>query len=259
MILREDARSGGADHLAEPWSVELRDTRLTSFLAMAPGDNDLGDAAFLSGQITDAQARLNLSNLIVGSRVSERDVQAFERLFDALGIERAELDQMVANLLLAVVSGTPQDGAADIPILPRRMEQLRWLGLSGDSVARLLPHVVVLPTRTQFNLNTASALVIAARIPEIDDAQARDLVAARARSPFRALSDVARLLPAQAATLNPSEVGVSSRFFEIRGHLRLEDTQVDEHALVQRNGMAVTTVWREREIRDPRAAPGASR
>lgn len=259
LILREDARTGGADHLAEPWSIELRDTRLTTFLAMEPGNTDLGDGAFLSGHITDAQARLNVSNLIVGNRVSEPDLQAFERLFDALGIARSELDAMVENLQLAVVGTESQDNTRPVPILPRRVEQLRWLGLSAASVARLVPYVAILPTRTQLNLNTADALVIAARIPDFDGSDARNLVAARARTPFRTLSDVSRLLPEGAKVLNPSEVGVGTRFFEIRGRLRLQETEVLEHSLVQRNGMTVTTVWRDREASDPRVAVETNR
>ena len=33
LILREDARSGGADHLGEPWAVPLAEARLSTFLA----------------------------------------------------------------------------------------------------------------------------------------------------------------------------------------------------------------------------------
>jgi general secretion pathway protein K len=33
LILREDARRGGADHLAEPWAVPLAPARLSTFLA----------------------------------------------------------------------------------------------------------------------------------------------------------------------------------------------------------------------------------
>src|SRR5205085_8977021 len=33
LILREDARAGGADHLAEPWAVPLQEARLSTFLA----------------------------------------------------------------------------------------------------------------------------------------------------------------------------------------------------------------------------------
>ncbi len=259
LILREDARSGGPDHLAEPWSIELRDTRLTTFLAMEPGTTDLGEGAFLSGNITDAQARLNVSNLIAGSQVSERDLRAFERLFDALGLARSELDTMVANLQLSVASDVPQDNMRFVPLLPRRVDQLGWLGLSDASLAVLAPYVTVLPSRTQLNLNTADALVIAARIPGLDASDARNLVAARARMPFRTLSDVARMLPADADALNPGDVGVASRYFEVRGRLRMQETEVLERSLVQRSGTTVTTVWRDREISDPRANLAKSR
>ena len=39
LILREDARTGGADHLGEPWAVPLAEARLSTFLA-ADRDNN---------------------------------------------------------------------------------------------------------------------------------------------------------------------------------------------------------------------------
>ena len=59
LILSEDGRSGGPDHLAEPWAVPLQEARLSTFLAAGDGDGvqdnttDTRDA-FLSGQIVDA-------------------------------------------------------------------------------------------------------------------------------------------------------------------------------------------------------------
>lgn len=251
LILREDARSGGADHLAEPWSIALQEARLSTFLAMDSAGTAFADNAFLSGQITDAQARLNVANLIVGNKVSQADLKAFERLFELLGVEPAELEGLVANLVLASDSATPADDTGSVPILPQRVAQLRWLGLSGASLRRLEPFLVILPTRTPVNLNTAPAEVIAARIPGIDLSQAASLVSARARTPFRTLADAQKALAASVEPLNPSEVGVASRFFEVSGRLRLQDTEVLERSLVQRNGMAVTTVWRERTAQDP--------
>ena len=259
LILREDARSGGPDHLAEPWSIALREARLSTFLAMDPGDSSLGDDVFLSGQITDAQARLNISNLILGNQVSQADRDAFARLFVQLGIELAELDTLVDKLLLATGSS---DKAADanvpVPLYPQRFAQLAWLGLSARSLALLEPYVAVLPTRTQLNLNTASAQAMAARIEGVDLSDARNLVQARNRTPFRTLAEVGRLLPS-AERLDPSQVGVASRFFEVQGHLRLRDADVFERSLVQRNGLSVTTVWRERSAGGPGQATGEQR
>lgn len=255
LILREDARNGGPDHLAEPWSIALREARLSTFLAMDRGGSELGDDTFLSGQITDAQARLNIANLIVGNQISEPDREAFARLFIQLGIPTAELDTLVANLLRAAGSGDKADDSqTPIPLLAQRVPQLAWLGMSARSLDLLRPFVVVLPTRTQLNLNTASAEAIAARIEGLDLSDARNLVNARNRAPFRTLSEVTRIVPA-AERLDPSQVGVATRFFEIEGRLRMHDTEVRERSLVQRNGLSVTTVWRERTAGDASAAP----
>ena len=46
LILREDARSGGADHLAEPWAVPLQEARLSSFLSKDASNADADRDAF---------------------------------------------------------------------------------------------------------------------------------------------------------------------------------------------------------------------
>ncbi|HQX60363.1 MAG TPA: type II secretion system minor pseudopilin GspK [Burkholderiaceae bacterium] len=259
LILREDARSAGPDHLAEPWSIALREARLSTFLAIERGGSELGDDAFLSGQITDAQARLNITNLIVGNQISEPDREAFARLFTQLGIPTTELDDLAANLLRATGSGDKADDSqAPIPLLAQRVAQLAWLGVSARSLALLQPYIVVLPTRTQLNLNTASAEAIAARIEGLDLSDARNLVNARNRAPFRTLSEISRIVPA-AERLDPSQVGVATRFFEVEGRLRLHDTEVRERSLVQRNGLGVTTVWRERTAADVTVPQAATR
>lgn len=259
LILREDARSGGPDHLAEPWSIALREARLSTFLAMDQGGSELGDDAFLSGQITDAQARLNITNLIVGNQISEPDREAFARLFTQLGIPTSELDVLVSNLLRAAGSGDKaDDNQSPIPLLAQRVAQLAWLGMSARSLALLQPFIVVLPARTQLNLNTASAEVIAARIGGLDLSDARNLVNARNRAPFRTLSEITRIVPT-AERLDPAQVGVATRFFEVEGRLRMHDTEVRERSLVQRNGLSVTTVWRERTAADVSAAQSAPR
>jgi len=74
LILREDARQGGADHLAEPWAIALAPARLSTFLAAQQGQTVVADSsegveeAFLSGHIEDLQARLNVSNLLVNGK-----------------------------------------------------------------------------------------------------------------------------------------------------------------------------------------------
>jgi general secretion pathway protein K len=270
LILREDARSGGADYLSEPWAVALQEARLSSFLA-ADKTSSASEAAedqldvFLSGQVEDMQSRLNVNNLIVGNKVSPPDLLAFTRLFELLGLPQSELSALSENLRNASDRSPENASAALAPLLPQRIEQLAWLGLSPISIARLRPYVWVLPPsvpdRVQVNLNTASAEVIYASAPGLRMAQAQRLVDERARSPFRNLEEASRLIPDV-----PNAFGnhsVTTRFFEVRGRLRMEGTVIEERSLVQRNGLDVKTLWRDRAALDPTpdaasaAGPGA--
>ena len=50
LILRQDAITGGADHLAEPWAVPLNEARLSTFLSMETSSADSDRDAFLPGR-----------------------------------------------------------------------------------------------------------------------------------------------------------------------------------------------------------------
>lgn len=265
LILREDARAGGPDHLGEPWSVALQESRLSSFLAIDPSQADGSDEVFLSGQITDAQARLNLRNLVQDGKVSEPDQQALARLFELLGLEPGEAEVLGKGMLsaLAPPAIAPADVASEaapaaggdqpVPLLPRRQDQLAWLGLSEATAQAIAAHVAILPLRTPLNVNTASAEVLSASIPGLDLTDAQAIVSARQRAPFRALSALVSLLPPDGEALAPSRFSVGTRFFEVRGRLRMEKLLVEEHSLVLRNGMEVSILWRERARMEPPA------
>ena len=255
LILREDARNGGPDHLGEPWSIALSESRLSTFLAMDRNNTDQSDDIFLSGQITDAQSRMNVMNLVTGGKVSQPDVQAFKRLFELVGLDPSELDQMAANLLLAVGGSTDAGAGEPVPLLPRRVQQLRWLGLSEGSLRQLEPFVTVLPVHTPVNLNTAAAEVIAASIPGVELADARRMVAERERKPYQTLAEAGKSIPAAVGGLNATQLSVATRFFEVRGRLRMDQTVVEERSLVQRNGLNVIVLWRERAALGAGAEP----
>ena len=282
LILREDARSGGADHLAEPWAVPLEEARLSSFLAVDGVVADSERDAFLSGGITDLQGRLNVANLVDGATKSAAGAASFQRLFELLNLppqalatltdhyveankKAALAAQLAASATAATTattattataavaapaaapppSPTGSESAADF-LLPQRLEQLTWLGLDASLVAALEAHVTVLPTRTPVNLNTASALVIAASTPGLDIAGAQKLVAARSRKHFTSLADAGQALGNPAVSFADGTHSVASRFFEVRGQLRLDQLYVFERSLVQRDGLNVRTLWRAR-------------
>ncbi len=247
LILRQDASAGGADYLAEPWAVPLQEARLSTFLSMDSSSADADRDAFLSGQITDLQGRMNLTNLIEDDKLSVPASQALARLFDQLGLPTTELSPLTQNMLAARKILKPGEGADPLtPLLPQTVEQLVWLGLSPQTVAALRPYVTLLPERTPLNINTASAEVIQATVPGVQKADATRLVNAREQAHFATLTDAARLMPALGDAGVSSQLAVNSRFFEVRGRVRLDRAVVEEVSVVQRDGVNVRTLKRER-------------
>ena len=244
LILREDARSAGTDHLGEPWALALQDARLSSFLASdgnASGQNDL-TGVFLSGRIEDLQGRLNLSNLVDESKLSEPDVEMAERLFALIDVPVPWARQM-ALALRDAMAGKSAPGDQQPPFLPRQVEQLVWLGVPSDVLQRLAPHVSLLPLRTPLNLNTASAEVISASVKGLSLGQARRLLQERERQHWRDLA-AANAALGGSQPFDASRHGLNSRFFLITGRLRQDDLQVSQQALVRRDGLDVRVLWR---------------
>ncbi|GAA6143297.1 type II secretion system minor pseudopilin GspK [Hydrogenophaga sp. 5NK40-0174] len=262
LILREDARanrnSGNADHLGEPWATPLEEARLSSFLAVDKDNNADEDVmeAFLSGEIIDAQSRLNFANLTkrVGGRdnavhivISTEDLQTFKRLFETLGLPPEELEN-AANLMARsadLAINDPKPSAT--PLVPTRYSQLSWLGLSDATLATIEPYVTMLPERSKLNINTASAEVLSAVIEGMDLALAQYLVAQRAVTPMGTVEDLQRLTPTLSEeAIDADLLDVRSRYFEVRGRLRLDNTIIEERSLVSRRGLFMQVVWRER-------------
>lgn len=245
LILREDARAGGADSLSEPWAVPLAESRLSSFLAADRNNTEEDDASdtFLSGQIVDAQSRLNVANLLDGNKPSDLGMQSFTRLFQVLGLPESELKLLANNYLLAMNS---RPGGDNAPLRPTRTDQLVWLGIAPETLARLKPYVVLLPSNTPVNLNTAGVEVVYASIPTLSMAEARKLVEQRTKTPFRSLSEVGIFMVEVAGLLTESQQSVSSRMFEVYGRLRIGKTVIQEVSLVERQNLNVTVLHRER-------------
>ena len=245
LVLREDARSGSTDHLAEPWALPLQEARLSSFLSSSSegvSDEDLGAAerVFLSGDIRDLQARLNVFNLIQGEQASGVDVAAFGRLFDLLGLPREALERLVRELLAAGRAG----GRG---VMPQRVAQLTWLGLTPAQLARLEPFITWLPTRTGVNLNTAAAEVLHASVPGLRLADAQRAALQRNAQHWRNLEEAGQALGEAGKSLSSSAHQLASNFFEVTGRVRLGSTTLVERSVIQRDDNQ-RILWRERGV-----------
>jgi general secretion pathway protein K len=249
LILREDSRNAGVDHLGEPWAVPLAEARLSTFLAADRDNNvDTGPEAFLSGQITDAQARYNLRNLVdQEDKVDAKQLAVLRRLCDGAGLPSNVADRLAEGLLSAWTSEQPE-----APLAPRRLADLRWIGIDAGTLARLAPWVVLLPVPTPVNLNTASREVLAAVIEGLDSASAERLVQERQRQPFRSIEQAKALVGGAESPAKFDGTSVSTNFFEVQGRIRLDDRVLEERSLVQRISRDIVTVQRERVSLDAR-------
>ena len=250
---------GGADHLAEPWAVPLQEAKLSTFLAQDQQLREGDPEVFLSGQVTDAQSRLNLSNWYEaadGQRMGQLNPNmqaALSRLFNVLGLPASELAVLSREWLAAAQAartplsaagtstGSNMSGAA---LLPQQVSQLQWLGLSRNTVTRLAAHVTILPEMTPVNLNTASAEVLYATVPGLDLAAAQQFVQQRARAHFSNLPDASKALGGKPLEARWHTVG--SRFFQVWGRLRMEERTQEETALILRDAGNVSFVWRQK-------------
>jgi general secretion pathway protein K len=250
LILRIDGRAGATDHLAEPWAVALEESRLSTFLA-ADKNNTGGQTAeeqvdaFLSGSMVDAQSKLNVFNLIGSKDETALDVAAFQKLFKYFNLSEAELEVFVVNINASHSSSTSLTHA----LMPQRVRQLTWLGLTQSTVNKLLPYITVLPTRSTLNINTAPAEVIYASVPSIEMADAKLAVTARERAHFNSNEDAVKSVPAFKDKLKDTQHSVNTKFFEVVGRIRLEQTMVEERSLIDRRDTNnVKTLWRERAV-----------
>jgi general secretion pathway protein K len=262
LVLREDAvsaQSAEADHLGEPWALPVQESKLSTFLSQDQQWRE-GDAeVFLSGQITDAQSRMNVMNLLDNGQVSPKALARFAVLFERLNLPLAELQTMAQQLQRSQQSITPSAAGSAVPegsgsssaaasfagpLMPQQTAQLVWLGLSPTSLAALQPHITLLPEPTPVNLNTASAEVLSAAISGLDLASARQLVQQRQRGHWTSLNAAQQAMGTSGRLLDEQQHSVRSRYFEVHGRMRIDNVVQQELALVRRESSQVRMLWR---------------
>lgn len=238
LYLREDQKSGRPTALTEPWATPLEEARLSTLLAVDKSNADDAPEAFLSGNITDVQARYNLTNLVSSGKVVPGQFEALQRLCQAIGVDGSVAARIAAGL------GDAATASGGAPLLPTTVSQLAWLGIDASAIAALRPYVAILPVTTPVNVNTASKEVLAAVIEGLD---AERVIQIRQRTPFKSPDELTRQALLPKATAPSANVGVRSDFFEVRVRLRIADRVLTERSIVQRqaNGQ-IKVLQRER-------------
>jgi general secretion pathway protein K len=255
-ILREDANRSSYDALSEPWAQPLAETRLDQL-----GEtSSLAALASIAGSIEDAQGRLNLRNLIEQGQIVEKELLALRRLATLLQLPEQTAD-LIALRMAQAMPAPPSDGddpSTDGTALEHGPRPLPLMmpadvagvaGIDPQAVSRLGPYIVVLDERTPVNANTASPEVLSARVPDFTLAEARALVAERERlSYFNNVGEVRVRLGSKGAPVGEAELSTASRYFFIRGEVKLDRAVTRMEALVKRGApgggpAGVTVLW----------------
>lgn len=250
LILREDARHSRVDHLGEPWAVTLAETRLDQYVENARADTDIPDAA-LSGGISDAQARFNLTNLISNGTINRGEVAVFARLLTntrlnpSLALATAELMASAQKPGSASTAGgvvSTSTGAQPLNIL-HVDDLLAVPGFTPEALDELRDFIIVLPRATPVNVNTAPAEVLSAKVETLQLSDATALVAGREKAWFMDTTDFIQRLPGKTLPTGAGQISVTTGYFLINGNVRLNRAALDMQALIERNGPSTKVVW----------------
>jgi general secretion pathway protein K len=279
LILRSSVRNNHLDDdLTQPWATPLAETKLSSFLSAdgsRAADAD-GPEVYLSGQITDAQSKYNLYNLVVppiAGQAGNGEAARFDRLCASVGAAADACARVAAGFAAswaAVQAGTgggaassasaPQAAADPQAVLmPRDVDDLAWYGIDAQTARQLGPYVELIPPAASasvglipINVNTASAQVLAIASSALNLGLAQALVQRRQQKPFENTKDVLTFLNLPAST-DLGSLSVTSQYFEIYGQLRYEQHVLRERSLVERPDNGNMRVLRR--VRLPPDAP----
>jgi general secretion pathway protein K len=244
-VLAEDGRrAGNVDHPGEGWAQPIVGLPV--------------ERAIVAGAIGDEQGKFNLNNLAIGGR-SDADFKILQRILKELALP-VELADAVMDWIDADTDVTGNGGAEDAYYLSlkrpyRAANQLlvqvdelhRVRGFDAATVAKLRPHVTALPGRRAVNINTTSAVVLAAILDgKVPSEKIAERIASRASRPMLSSNDIAQWAPAADARAVNTDLAVKSEFFFVRVQVAQDEVQVAAEALVQRNpqNSATSTVWR---------------
>jgi general secretion pathway protein K len=281
LILKSSIRNGDPDDdLGQPWATPLEETKLSSFLsADGTHSEDSGPEAYLSGQITDAQSKYNLYNLVVPINGAGKttEVQRLQILFTAIGVSPDVAQTIVAGMRASYTAQqnlVDQPGQADSTgsvLMPIELADLAWYGIDPKVIKQLEPFVQIIPftgtAAMTINANTAPAEVLMAGcgMPAITRAQAEAAVLKRQGGPFISNNNIMAGLglgaTSPACTLTPSVdgtptsiLGWKSQYFEIFGQLRYEQHVIRERSVIYRKDQFTPVQVLRRERLPPNAA-----
>ena len=243
-VLADDARTTVYDHNSEPWGTKVPQ--------MPAEGGEIG------GEMSDESSKYNLNNLLANGKINPVELEVFKRLLKLLQLP-SELAIALGDWLDGLKQASP-GGAEDayyLELAPPYRSANRELGdvdnlarvrgYDAAIIERLRPYVTALPGYNRVNLNTASAIVIAAELPGLSLSEATQIIANRDRIPLRDMTDFRNRLP-KPELLNAEDqarVDTRSRYFSATISARFGHAEVSYQALLDRINAWPDIVWQK--------------
>jgi len=253
LILQQDGRDNSQyTSLQHVWAVPVANTRIDQYIDRERVQGEVFDAS-LSGRIIDANSRFNLTNLATAGQLVPASVAAFKKLLTQLrldpGLATSAAQFVAAGQVRAPVPANDNAPAvAATPVKQMRTIELEDLldisGFTTETIEALRNYVVVLPDRTSVNVNTASAEVIAAMIPNFSLAEAQTLVTQRDRAPWNDKGKFDLAVGQQRAA--GAELDIKSEYFLVQSWLKLDRASLNTETLINRKlgpGNETSVIW----------------
>ncbi|EGG99340.1 General secretion pathway protein K [gamma proteobacterium IMCC2047] len=183
------------------------------------------DQGQLTIQVVDLNSRLNINNLLSqDGQINDTSLEQFKRLFATLNIDQQRLDALLDWLdrdSLPKGLGSEDDEylAMDKPYrsanqaLSHLSELTLLKGWDNQLLRLLAPHITVLPTTSDININTASAEVLTTLAKELDLQKAEALVTSRESNGFDSMDSFISHGELAGIKVNSQLASVSSNYF----------------------------------------------
>jgi len=231
-VLARDSLQSKVDTLDEDWASVLPPITV--------------EGATVTGKIDDLQARFNLNNLLENNAPSQTDIDRFKRLLGIL-----DLNPDLADAVLDWIDPDDQTrypgGAEDTEYLAREVpyraanrpmisvSELRLVkGVDQDVYEKLSPFVSALPSRTDINVNTASATVLRCLANNLSENDGKNLVDGRGEHGYQAVAEFLGQAILKDRGIDQKGLAVATRHFLVSGRSQIGNGRIDMYSLLER-------------------------
>ncbi|MYM69217.1 type II secretion system minor pseudopilin GspK [Pseudoduganella sp. FT55W] len=225
------------------WATPLEETRLDDYVERERQQGENFNAT-LSGRMIDAQSRYNLANLAgAGKQPNTAEIEVFERLLNNLRLD-SSLARGVADLVTnAQPTPAQQTTTTTQPVGLVRVEDLLAVaGFTPQAVEQLRDYVIILPSATPLNVNTAPAELLSALVPGLSLSDAAAMVSTRKTVYYLNTGSFTGVSQMQGKKAGVS-FSVRSDYFLAYSRVKLDRATLETQSLLKRARGYTTVEW----------------